>query len=175
MDYKIAAISCLFHFIYVSVNITATDKMIRRPQWRKLKTFACPICGQGFMMCHDMQRHAREVHYSIDPNMCDECGKTFVNRFNLRAHKKLHSDEKPFQCNVCDKMFKTNSQLTKHGYVHTGEKRLILHNMFSVYSRKSLRLGRYIALSWHDGCNYYCCHLSVRQVEDLVLKLFDYY
>ena len=53
---------------------------------------------------------------------CEECGKVFILKANLKAHMVYHNDERPFPCNLCAKAFKTLRDSDVHKSTHNGEK-----------------------------------------------------
>lgn len=56
------------------------------------------------------------------PFLCDVvgCGKAFGKKFNLKAHKRVHTGDEPFICSypTCGKRFKWKSSLTFHEGLH---------------------------------------------------------
>lgn len=56
------------------------------------------------------------------PFICDVvgCGKAFGKKFNLKAHRRVHTGEEPFRCSypTCGKTFKWKSSLTFHEGLH---------------------------------------------------------
>lgn len=59
---------------------------------------------------------------SSTPYTCDVvgCGKRFGKKFNLKAHKRVHTGDEPFHCSypACGKKFKWKSSLTFHEGLH---------------------------------------------------------
>ena len=53
---------------------------------------------------------------------CEDCGKVFSQKGNIKAHMVYHSDERPFPCNLCAKAFKTLRDLNHHTRIHNGQK-----------------------------------------------------
>jgi KRAB domain-containing zinc finger protein len=65
----------------------------------------------------------QEYLISRRPHKCDECGKTFASKANLRAHKlHVHINERKYGCADCPKLFVTWQHLRLHQCVHTGER-----------------------------------------------------
>ena len=48
------------------------------------------------------------------PYSCAECGKSFVQKFNLKRHKVTHTGEKLITCNLCKKVFADKDRLKTH-------------------------------------------------------------
>ena len=53
---------------------------------------------------------------------CEDCGKVFSKKGNIKAHMVYHSDERQFPCNLCAKAFKTLRDLNHHMRIHNGQK-----------------------------------------------------
>ncbi|CAC5418421.1 KRAB [Mytilus coruscus] len=53
---------------------------------------------------------------------CEECGKVFNRKDNLKNHMRLHSGAKPFVCTICNKSFRQSAHLYRHTKSHTGER-----------------------------------------------------
>lgn len=82
----------------------------------------CNLCGK--MVAH-LRNHLK-IHSGIKSYLCDLCGRTFVLRNYLRAHKKLHHTErdrsKTFSCSLCDYTARYKVRLEIHERTHTGER-----------------------------------------------------
>uniref|UniRef100_A0A8C4Q560 C2H2-type domain-containing protein n=1 Tax=Eptatretus burgeri TaxID=7764 RepID=A0A8C4Q560_EPTBU len=59
---------------------------------------------------------------SETPYGCKECGRAFMHKSSLAAHKRSHSGERPCACPECGKAFTERSHLTIHLRTHTGER-----------------------------------------------------
>ena len=49
---------------------------------------------------------------------CEECGKKFDKKINLKNHARSHADSKPYECEECNTTFSTKSYLMKHLKTH---------------------------------------------------------
>ncbi|CAG0880677.1 unnamed protein product [Darwinula stevensoni] len=83
-----------------------------------LREFQCKHCLKLLGSRAALQRHMKEVHQrslSIGVS-CEQCGKTFQNKSNLKIHMLTHSGIKPFKCEApsCESGFTTKQCLQFH-------------------------------------------------------------
>ena len=45
---------------------------------------------------------------------CDVCEKRFRDSYNLKTHKRIHTNEKPYECDVCEKRYRHANTLKYH-------------------------------------------------------------
>ena len=64
----------------------------------KKKKLDCQICGK--IVTH-MKRHM-EVHIELKPFRCENCGKSFKSKRELKQHhQKVHTEVKKTECLIC--------------------------------------------------------------------------
>ena len=85
------------------------------------KQFQCNHCVKSFISRYKLMDHIR-IHTCEKPFHCSQCSKSFTRKWNLVSHQKIHTGEKPFQCSQCSKSFARKGDLVKHQKIHTGEK-----------------------------------------------------
>ncbi|XP_056406903.1 zinc finger protein ZFP2-like [Hyla sarda] len=85
------------------------------------KAYLCSECGKCFMYKSQLLAHKRS-HTGEKPYACSVCGKCFSQKSNLVTHERIHTGKKPYSCTECGKCFINKSDLITHERSHTGEK-----------------------------------------------------
>ncbi|KAF4517566.1 hypothetical protein B566_EDAN005130 [Ephemera danica] len=97
---------------------------------RKLKYFKCDLCTFCTPRAAFLQRHMLAAHLPAEKPKdwtCEECNKTFLDKYGLSQHKKLHS-LKQFNCEEegCGSSFSHHCLLLRHcKKLHTPKEQLL--------------------------------------------------
>ena len=81
-----------------------------------LRPFQCQECDSRYRRKCELDMHIKRIH-TINPVVCDICGKTLKNTFKLRGHKeKVHpQDREAYRAKR--RLYKQNSKLRKAGLI----------------------------------------------------------
>uniref|UniRef100_A0A8R1XMC2 C2H2-type domain-containing protein n=1 Tax=Onchocerca volvulus TaxID=6282 RepID=A0A8R1XMC2_ONCVO len=79
--------------------------------------YVCPYkqCTHaGFKCSKALTAHIRSVHTHVRPYKCEQCGKRFVRRNDLRVHSDIHNTACKYICPTCKQMFRRRIHFQKH-------------------------------------------------------------
>lgn len=91
----------------------------------------CKVCDKTFDNRKRLQQHSK-VHETKTKYICDQCGKTYTNQFNLENHKSsqhgeyLEESQNIFKCRLCNEKYSNRTDLYLHMKTHTKETQQLL-------------------------------------------------
>ena len=71
-------------------------------------------CSMTASTLQVMDKHISAVHKKLKPHICDQCGKAFNQRDQMKTHSRVHTGETPFGCEKCHKKFKFHATRNSH-------------------------------------------------------------
>lgn len=128
----------------------------------------CQYCGKFLKCRNSMFGHVRQFHSDITIMYeCEQCGKQFRQKGNLKKHILTHSAAKTFECKECSKKFKFPDQLKRHEVWHTQGERFQCEFCYKKFVMQfELRKHQQ---TYHSGIMYVCeyCFTECRHAHTM--------
>lgn len=119
------------------------------------RTYECYICRKKFKYVPQVVRHLR-AHYEGGPT-CEICHKVFADEYNLKTHRRLHTDQKRFICSYCGKGFHQRNNFVCHLTTHTKERNHKCDVCGKTFARRTNLTQHQRVHSGHKPCK---CHIE---------------
>ena len=71
------------------------------------------MCEKKFKTGFELKSH-KKCHTDLRPFQCYECGKKFKDSRQLKTHEMIHNGKKPYSCSKCNKKFSQSANLSRH-------------------------------------------------------------
>ncbi|CAD7080471.1 unnamed protein product [Hermetia illucens] len=126
---------------------------------RKDRPFRCVHCPKSFSTRQRLNSHVRCVHCSKKPLMCEDCGKIFDSKVQLRRHSLAHTKEKNYECDECGIRLRHQTSLYRHKKRHANQRDFKCEKCEKLFFTNGELLGH---MSVHSEVYFQCPHCEKR-------------
>ena len=125
--------------------------------------YECTICDYATKRKSSLSRHMRQSHETdrSEGFKCDDCGKSYTEKFRLANHIEVEHRGKRWICDTCGKSYKSSEALNVHMKVrHTNTAKYKCSICQKTFMERDLYYGH---ISMHEGTKHYSCNLCKKQ------------
>ena len=132
--------------------------------------FTCDICGKGYVLKRQLRAHKRTHTQQIRRHVCHICGFKALFPTTLKQHMASHSNNRSFLCTVCGAGFKVKGKLYLHMKLH--ENKIYTCNICGHHSKTKHYLALHQQMHSTDR-NHECelCGNTYKRRKALVLHI----
>lgn len=118
--------------------------------------YECNECGKKFKVKGDMRLHVRFKHKE-GPIVCDVCGKTCSNSNSLYVHQKWAHFKPKFECEICHRRMVSQENLDQHILLQHERRESFVCEECGKSFNENHRLKQHMMT--HTGDRPYDCHV----------------
>ncbi|XP_021200966.3 zinc finger protein 595 isoform X1 [Helicoverpa armigera] len=115
------------------------------------RKFVCDICNKAFKRRPQLERHKLTHNFGVKPIQCELCPMTFITKYGLQHHMRVHTGERPFKCEICSQPYSYKHDFNRHCLKKHGVflKRRSIHVMNEEVLQQERALMRDLSLRAH--------------------------